>query len=210
MLLHTRFTTLQQASIYAHECLNEDCSKCRFLTVRFGSDPVITFTNSWTIFDGYGSELFSLRCPAGMLALGTACYHANCLKLQMLCGEVSSAFGRTTSKSKIVFPSSSSKITTCPDSMYVSGLECTSWDCIPTGLHCTELRQNLRPKLKTPLTTTGNRKAGSGPFSLKNRGLSTEAKFPIYSMACIDTLCTTIHFFWIERGTAPLLRPVEE
>lgn len=201
---------LQQAPIYAHECLNDDCSERRFLTVRYGSDPVVEYSNFRAHKINYNGERFFIRCPKGMLGFGTICYQGNCLKPQMLCGKVPRSFGKTSSKFKIVQPSNSSRITACPDSMYVSGLECPAWDCIPTGLHCTELKMTRRPELKYTLRIAGNRKSESELFSSKNEGLSEVMRGPIIKITCLGSVCSTLILHSVNRGSAPLLRPVEK
>lgn len=205
---------IQQAPIYGHECLTNDCSMRRFLTVRFGSEPVIKFLNLWTISDKYIPDAifirFSLRCPKGMFAMGVSCYNGNCHKLQLHCGPVHPDFGQATSKSKIIMPSNSSKISTCPDSMYVSGLECTSWLCIPTGLHCTMLNMKRMTKFERTLDTAGSREIVSKPFGKNYDSLSEEMRTPIFKMACFGVVCESITLFSVGRGSAPLLGPVEK
>lgn len=201
---------LQQAPIYGHECLNDDCSESRFLTVRYGSDSVIKFSNFRAHRKDYNTGRFFIRCPKKMLGMGTICSHGNCLKPQMFCGEVPEEFGKTSSKFRIVLPSNSSKVTTCPDSMYVSGLECATWNCIPIGLHCTELKMTFRAQNKHILRIAGNRKSESDLFSSKKGGRSEVMRGPIFKIECLGTVCNSLILSSVDRGSAPLLHPVEK
>lgn len=205
---------IQQAPIYGHECLSKDCSERRFHTVRFGSDAVVKFSNSWTISDKYIPDSifirFSITCPKGMLAMGITCYHGDCHRLQLHCGHVPLNFGQTTSNSKIIPPSNSTNISTCPNSMYVSGLECTNLLCIPTGLHCTTLKMNRRSKFKYTLDIAGNREVKSKLFGKKYSDLSEEMKNPIFKLTCFGIVCESITLSSTERGSVQLLRPVEK
>lgn len=208
--LYDAHLPIQQAPIYGHECINEDCSKRRFFTVRFGNDPVVKFSNYWTIFEGYAPNKFPFKCPKNMPVLRASCYRGNCLRLRLNCGYVPFAFGQMTSHFKFVMPSNSSKLATCTDSMYVSGLECPNGRCIPTGLHCTTLEMYHKPKSKYSLDVSGNRQIERKLLSSMDSGPSEKMNRPIFKWICHGTLCDSVTLFSIDRGMTPLLGPVEK
>lgn len=202
---------LQQAPIYGHECLDDKCSKRRFLTVRFGDNPVVEFANFLAVQSNYNYDDFYIRCPKGMLGMGTICHNGNCLKPQLLCGQVPKKFGETTSKIKTVLPSNSTKSAKCPDSLYVSGLECTTYNCSPPGLRCIELKIDQKPKMKYTLRAIGSRKLESQLFSAgKNGGLSEQMRDPIFKITCQDGLCGTMRLFSAARRSTSLRGSVEK
>lgn len=209
-LLNDAHSPFQLAPIYAHECMEDECQKRRFHSVRFGSGPIIEFSNLWTTAVNYIPTGYYIRCPRGMLVSGLSCIKGDCTKPQLHCGKVLASFGSTANKFKIVLPSNTSRFTKCPDSMYVSGLQCTTWHCIPTGLHCTRLLLQRRPKMKHLLERSGNRVIESALFTDKNGGKSEKANGPIFQIRCIGSLCNPQWFFSIARGVDPLLGAVQK
>lgn len=205
------FIPVAPIPIYAHECVKDDCSERRFLTMRYGNNPILQFSNFWSGIKYHDLNGWHTKCPKNMLAMGMSCSQGVCGLPQLHCGLAAPGFKIVPRKKKTVTPLENETSAFCPDGMYVQGLHAANGPNYRSGLHCVGLFfDNMFPS-EFPLIPSDNKISRSVTLNVNdNDGYSLPTDGPIFSIICSSHQCQAITLVSVSRGIEPILGPVEK
>lgn len=205
----TGFNPVTRVPIYAHECLDKDCSRGRFLTMRFKNIPILQFSNFWSDEIYRDESGWHTRCPKNMLAMGISCPSEQCVIPQLHCGLAAPDFKIVPSKNKQVTPSKKKNSAICPNGMYVQGVDIASGPSYRSGLYCVSLLYKPAFATRNPLIPSDNRITTSELVRAdKSKGRSESMDGPIFSIIYAKEREGFL-LVSVNRGVNPILGPVK-
>lgn len=202
------YRPIQQSPIYAIQCLDRGCINQRFLTVRYQNQIIVKYVSQWAWPKLETSGRWTITCPQNMLSLGFARYEPKSKDIFMICGAINTGFLLTSSTIRIEPPSIPYSVS-CPNGMYMQGIECYNDSCERRGLKCVELQYKRLVQGRFDLRRSDNRQIEGDWFNSEN-GLSQKALGPIFAMSCSGrNNCANKRYYFVQRGMKQMLGKIE-